>query len=158
MKHKKTMSIIAFLLLGLAGLYAQEGLTASGGEATGAGGTSSYALGQVSYTTNTGSNGSLSQGVIQPFEIYAILGIEETTIDLVMDVYPNPTNHYLTLKTGDNADYNYQLYDMQGKMIENKRVTTNSTTISMDALLTATYFLKITNNSQLVKTFKIIKN
>lgn len=158
MKHKKTMTIIAFLLLGLAGLYAQESLTASGGEATGAGGTASYSVGQVFYTTNTGSGGTLTQGVIQPYEIYAILGIEETAIALEMAVYPNPTSSYLTLKTGDNADYSYQLYDIQGRIIENKKVTTNNTTISMEALPTATYFLKVTNYSQLVKTFKIIKN
>ena len=158
MKHKKIMTIIAFLLLGLAGLYAQEGLTASGGEATGAGGTASYSVGQVFYTSNTGSTGIVSQGVIQPFEVYIILGIEETEIYLEMSAYPNPTSNYLTLKTGNNAHFSYQLYDMQGRIIENKKVTTTDTTISMETLPTATYFLKVTKDSQLVKTFKIIKN
>ena len=41
MKHKKTITSIAFLLLGLGGLYAQESPTTAGGEATGTGGTSS---------------------------------------------------------------------------------------------------------------------
>ena len=53
MKHKKTITSIAFLLLGLGGLHAQEALPATGGEATGAGGSSSYTVGQVVYTTDT---------------------------------------------------------------------------------------------------------
>ena len=70
MKHKKTMTSFAFLLLGLGGLQAQESPTAAGGEATGSGGTASYSIGQVVYTTNTGTNGSVAQGVQQPFVIF----------------------------------------------------------------------------------------
>ena len=70
MKHKKTIVSISFLLLGIiGGLHAQESPTAAGGEATGTGGTSSYSVGQVVYTTATGTNGSLAQGVQQPYEI-----------------------------------------------------------------------------------------
>ena len=58
MKHKKTITSVVFVLLGLGGLHAQENPTAAGGEATGTGGTSSYSVGQVVYTTNTGANGS----------------------------------------------------------------------------------------------------
>jgi hypothetical protein len=53
MKHKKTITSFAFLLLGLGGLQAQESPTAAGGEATGTGWTASYSLGQVVYATST---------------------------------------------------------------------------------------------------------
>ncbi len=56
MKHKKTITSIAFLLLGLGGLHAQESPTATGAEATGTGGTASYSIGQVVYTTNKSKN------------------------------------------------------------------------------------------------------
>jgi hypothetical protein len=158
MKHKKTMTSVAFLLLGLGGLHAQESPTASGGEATGAGGTASYSVGQVVYTTATGTNGSVAQGVQQPFEISTTVGINETAIHLEMSVYPNPTTNYLTLKTDDNSNLSYQLYDLQGKVIENKEVNANSTIITMEALPKATYFLRVTDNKNTVKTFKVIKN
>ena len=45
MKHKKTITSIAFLLLGLGGLHAQETVPGTGGDATGSGGSSSYSLG-----------------------------------------------------------------------------------------------------------------
>ncbi len=67
MKHKNTMMSAAFLLLGLGGLQAQENTIATGGEATGAGRTASYSVGQVVYTTATGANGSVAQGVQQPY-------------------------------------------------------------------------------------------
>ncbi len=56
MKHKATMTSIAFLLLGLGGLHAQETVSTTGGDATGTGSTTSYTIGQVVYTTNTGNN------------------------------------------------------------------------------------------------------
>jgi hypothetical protein len=158
MKHKKTMTSFAFLLLGLGGLQAQESPTAAGGEATGSGGTASYSIGQVVYTTNTGTNGSVAQGVQQPFEISTTVGINETSIHLEMSVYPNPTTDYLTLKVEDNSNLSYQLYDLQGKVIENKKVNANSTIITMEALPKATYFLRVTDNKNTVKTFKVIKN
>ena len=158
MKHRNTITSAAFLLLGLGGLHAQESINGSGGEATGTGGTASYSVGQVVYTTATGTNGSVAQGVQQPFEISTTVGINETTINLEMSVYPNPTTNYLTLKTDDNANLNYQLVDLQGKVIENKKVIANSTTISMEALPKAIYFLNVTKDNQVVKTFKIIKN
>ena len=99
-----------------------------------------------------------SQGVQQPYEISTTVGINETSINLELSVYPNPTTDYLTLKVEDNTELNYQLYDNQGKIIENKKVTANSTTISMEALPKSIYFLNITDNKQVVKTFKIIKN
>ena len=160
MKHKKAITSITFLLLGLGGLHAQETLTTSGGDATGTGGTSSYSVGQVVYTANTGTNGSVAQGVQQPYEISVTTGINETTINLGMTIYPNPTTNYLTLKVDDNelSTLSFQLIDLQGKVIENKKVTATTSTINVESLPKATYFLTVTDNNQLIKTFKIIKN
>ena len=158
MKHKKTITSITFLLLGLGGLHAQETVTTSGGDATGTGGTASYSVGQVIYTTATGTNGSIAQGVQQPYEIAVTTGVNKTTINLELSVYPNPTTDYLTLKVEDNTELNYQIYDNHGKVIANKKVTATTSTINLESLPKATYFLNVVNNSQVLKTFKIIKN
>jgi len=152
------MTIVAFLLLGLGGLHAQQTVTTTGSEATGTGGTASYTVGQVVYTTNTGTNGNVAQGVQQPFEISTTLGISETTINLELSVYPNPTTDFLTLKVEKTDGLTYQLYDLQGKIIESKAVNSPSSNISLEAQPTSIYFLKVTKNKQIVKTFKIIKN
>lgn len=162
MRHLKTITNLAFSLLCLGGLYAQESPIAAGGEATGSGGTISYSVGQVSYITNTGTNGSIAQGVQQAYEISVTTGVKETTINLEMSVYPNPTTNYLNLKVDltslSNHQLSYQLIDFQGKVIDTKKVTTAHTTITMESLAKATYFLKVSKHDQLIKTFKIIKN
>ena len=158
MKHKKTITSVAFLLSGLGGLHAQESPTAAGGEATGTGGTTSYSIGQVVYTTNTGTNGSVAQGVQQPYEISTTVGINETAINLEMNVYPNPTTNCLTLKVEKTEGLTFQLYNLQGKVITNKKVNSATTRVAMENLPTATYFLNVVKNKQIVKTFKIIKN
>jgi hypothetical protein len=160
MKRTKPIASIAFLLLGLGGLHAQETLTTTGGEATGTGGTASYSLGQVVYTTATGTNGSVAHGVQQPYEISTTVGINETSINLDLSVYPNPTTNYLQLKVESEKleSLNFQLIDLQGKIIESKKVTASNTILKMEALPKAIYFLTVTKGNQLIKSFKVIKN
>src|SRR6056297_978638 len=76
--EKKTVILIAMLLFGpgLTGANAQQAMPASGGDASGSGGFVSYSVGQVVYTTHTGANGSVAQGVQQTYEIAVESGIE----------------------------------------------------------------------------------
>lgn len=162
MRHKRLqLSAVLLLGLGLTGLQAQETIPATGGNASGSGGSVSYSVGQVVYTTNTGTNGSVAQGVQQPFEISMVTGLEEAKgISLSVTAFPNPTTDYLTLSIAefDISNLSYQLYDMQGKLLENKKITGNQTSIVMSNLVPATYFVKVTDGNKEVKTFKIIKN
>ena len=154
-----TTTAFAFLL-GLGMATAQEAAVATGGDATGAGGSSSYSVGQVVYTTNTGSNGSVAQGVQQPYEISITTGMDVKTIQLEMVVYPNPTTDFLKLKVENGVYENasFQLYDVQGKMVETKQLIENTTTIKMISYPKGIYFLKVADNNMVIKTFKIIKN
>ena len=162
MRHKKLkLSAVLLLGLGLTGLQAQTSINATGGNASGSGGSASYSVGQVVYTTNTGTNGSVAQGVQQPFEISVVTAIEEAKgINLSVSAYPNPTTDYLTLsiKEFDISNVSYQLLDMNGKLLQNEKITGNQTSIVMSNLVPATYFVKVIQDNKEVKTFKIIKN
>ena len=120
----------------------------------------SYTVGQIVYTTDTASNGSVAKGVQQPFEISVVTGIDETEINLFVSAYPNPTNDYIILKFNNfqPETFSFQLYDMNGKLIEYKRISGIETSIVMNKLANAAYFLKVISNNKEVKTFKIIKN
>jgi hypothetical protein len=157
---KKITTTAFTFLLGIGMVAAQESPVATGGDASGAGGSSSYSVGQIVYTTNAGSNGSVAQGVQQPYEISVTTGIDVKTIQLEMLVYPNPTTDYLTLKIEniEVSTLNFQLYDVQGKIIENNQILDNTTTIKMLQQSKGIYFLKVANNNVVIKTFKIIKN
>jgi hypothetical protein len=47
---------------------------------------------------------------------------------------------------------------MQGKLLQNEKITGNETSIVMNNLVPATYFVRITEGNKEVKAFKIIKN
>ena len=94
-------NLIALLLFGfsLAGLNAQEAFPVAGGDAVGSGGSVSYTIGQVFYNTQIGTNGSIVQGVQQPYEISVVSGVKEAEgINLEITAYPNPTSDFLRLK------------------------------------------------------------
>jgi hypothetical protein len=162
MRHKRLkLSAVLLLGLGLTGLQAQTSVNATGGNASGSGGSVSYSVGQVVYTTHTGTSGSVAQGVQQPFEISVVTGLEEAKgINLSVSAYPNPTTDYLTLEVKDYelSTLHFQLFDMNGKLLQNERITGTQTSIVMSNLVPATYFVKIIQNEKEIKSFKIIKN
>ena len=162
MRQKRLkLSAILLLGLGLTGLKAQESVNATGGNASGSGGSASYTVGQVVYTTKTGTNGSVAQGVQQPYEISVGTGIGTAKgINLSVTAYPNPATDFLTLEVKDFelSTLNFQLYDIQGKLLQSKKITGNQTSIVMSNLVPATYFIKVIQGNKEVKTFKIIKN
>lgn len=165
MKYMK-LKLSAILLsgLGLTGLQAQEVLPAAGGNAMGSGGKVSYSIGQMVYTTTTGTNGTVAQGVQQPFEISVVTGLAEAKgINLMVSAYPNPTTDYLNLKVDASTklsleSLSYQIYDMKGKLLETKKLDGHQTRIVTGNLLPATYFLKVIEGKKETATFKIIKN
>ncbi len=145
----------------MARLQAQDAIATSGGIASGTDGSASYTVGQMLYTTNTGTSGSVAQGVQQPYEISIISGIKEAIgITMECSVYPNPTKDFLTLKVENYKleTLSYQLYDVTGKLIENKIIEGNLTNIAMSSLNASLYFLKVLQGRTEVKTFKIVKN
>ena len=155
-----------FLVL-LAGCFslliaqAQSTIPASGGNAGGSGGSVSYTVGQIVNVTISGSNGSVIEGVQQPFEISVITEVGNTEeITLSCSVYPNPVTYFLTLKigTGVKVKLSYKLYNINGKLLENKKILTDETQIAMVTYASGTYLLRVTDNKKDLKTFKIIKN
>ncbi len=65
----------------------------------------------------------MAQGVQQSFEISEVIGIEEVkNINILVTIYPNPTNDYLTLNVKDFeiSTLSYQLYDIDGKLLKAK--------------------------------------
>jgi len=76
MRDKKLKLILMLLLTAcFTGVSAQEAVLATGADAAGSGGKVSYSVGQIAYTSQTGSNGSVTQGVQQPYEIFATVGV-----------------------------------------------------------------------------------
>ncbi len=157
---KKNKLMMALLLFVAIKGFSQENANAAGGNIAGVGGSVDYSVGQVVYTTNTGLDGSVSQGVQQPYAVTELLGAENPSISLVVKAYPNPTQNYLTLNVGNNeiSNLTFQLIDVNGRLIENKKISNAIEVIDMEKLQAAVYFLKVARNNKEIKNFKIIKN
>ncbi len=155
---KKTI-LIVFVLFAAQLVYSQQTVSASGGEATGAGGSSSYTVGQVFYTTTAATTGSVSQGVQQAFEFQTLSNPRLTTVNLAAVTYPNPTTDFVVLKITDSTLKNlrYILFDINGKSIASGAIAASNIKIPMKHLSIGMYLLKVTRKNQLLKTFKIIK-
>jgi hypothetical protein len=160
-KNRSRPILLLATVLQWAGLsQAQESVNATGADSFGSGGSIAYSLGQVVYTTNTSAFGKVSQGVQQAYDIFTV-GINETDLNVSLSVFPNPSSDYLTLQVNDFelSNLNYQLFDIQGKLLSNGKVTAKQTQINTSSLSPATYFINVeTQENKKVQSFKIIKN
>ena len=158
--YRKCIAIFAGCLLWLSSTQAQQATTAAGGDALSTGGSVAYSVGQIDYITIIGNDGSVAQGVQQPYEFYIVAGVENDLVHLVVDAYPNPISDFLQLHIEyDNwQDVIFQLVDIEGSIIESRKITSATETIDMSLLSSDIYFLKVSCQGKELKTFKVIKN
>ena len=155
------LSSLTLLLFSPFLAYSQEAVVVAGGNTESSEGSISYSVGQVFYITIENEDGTVSQGVQHPFEIFVETSIdEEDQISIFCSAYPNPTTGNLTLKVEsfDTSEMIYQLFDFNGRIISNHSLSGTETTIDMTNLPSSTYFLKVLEGSKEIKTFKIVKN
>ncbi len=161
MNTKKTViTFVSAMVLSTSGLMAQKGPVAAGGEASGTGGSVSFSIGQIDYITATGIGGRITQGIQQPYEIFRV-SVENLDIELLASVFPNPTRDGITLRIPLGMPMDqlaYRVFDLTGKIITEKNITSHDTSVDLTSVANATYLLKVYNNEQEVSTFKIIKN
>lgn len=161
--RKKKLSLATILIYTIfpLAISGQETIPATGGKGSGTGGTVTYTVGQLFYHNHHSETGMVAEGVQQPYEIYIVTAIEEAEgIELFVKVYPNPVESILQLKveTSRFKDLSFQLYNMNGMLIESGAILSELTKINMHSLNPAVYFLKIQDSTQKeYKTFKIIK-
>jgi hypothetical protein len=159
---KKAIShILSVILLSFLqwNLYAQESINITGKDISGDGGAVSYSVGQIVYHSQADGNYSITEGVQQPYEI-SVVGIDDAeNIQLTMKVFPNPVENQLNLsiETGVLFGYSYQLTDMEGRMLQQEKITYNHSVINLIDFASSTYFVSIWQLNKKLKTFKIIK-
>lgn len=155
---KSKLLIYSLILCSGSTLFGQQAVTASGGNGLSSSGSMSFTVGQVSYQS-VESNGSVSEGVQQAFEIYTV-GISDFSIKVELLVYPNPTADQLTLQcTSEKKEIlNYRLKDASGKLLLEQPVTEEKALIDLLNYANGAYFLEVFNAEKSIQTFKIIKN
>ena len=161
MKINAILLTLGIFLIGSTDCLGQTSVNTSGGEASGTGESSaSYTVGETVFTDPSGNGSSTSsQGVQQAYEF--IVGIDElTSVELLLNLFPNPASESVTLSIDEPSvtDFRYKMYDLNGKLLMENRVTSDMTLIPIEAYADGTYLLEVLQKFRTVKSFTIIKN
>lgn len=112
-----------------------------------------YSVGEVFVnTTNLNDASSGIIGAISSIE-FTSLGIDELEITDELKFYPNPTSSSVFLELKNEIVKQIFIFDLNGKLIENKNIVNNQ--FDLSNLQTGTYIIKTDNQN--IKSFKIIK-
>jgi len=157
------MKLISYFLLFVLffsnNFFSQQAIVPSGGDHSGSGGSMSFSLGQSSYTTNNAASGeSNAEGVQHAYEIYAYSTVNELNSSVNINISPNPTPDILNIHINDFKSYSYSLHEWNGKVLISDKLINENTNLNLQKLARSTYLLKVFNENQFVKSFKIIKN
>ena len=119
----------------------------------------SYTIGEVvtEFGVDSTNNVHLTQGFQQSY--ISIVSVEDHLIDIEINVYPNPAVDFLNVQISDLTDVeNYSLFDMSGKLIENKPIPSKQFKIGFQQVSMGTYFIVFSNKEKKLKTLKVLKS
>ena len=152
----KKNTIVFFSLLSTLSVSAQEVVSTQGDSYSNANGSIDYTIGEVVINTGTDGTNDLTQGFHQTN--WNFVGLEDHTPDYEATIFPNPTEDVLNIKTSMFENVTYTLYDAQGKLVMQDILSTEQTPIQVSQLAPGSYSLTLKNETQNLKTFKLIKH
>lgn len=121
-------------------------------------GTINYTIGQMSYHTMSDGTYEMSEGVQHPIEIELIEVYDEQLV-IDISVFPNPVSNNLMIHVENLIPYNLsmELFDINNRIILKQNIIQHKTIISFNKYSNGVYFLKLSDKSDLLKIYKIIK-
>ncbi len=115
----------------------------SDGGVIGIGGTNSVDLGYHHVcVVKIGPNDSFPY-CLAPHNLEQLVGIDETAASLGIDIYPNPAEDYLMIKSESGSDLEIEIINSFGQVILKKSVNQPSNSIDVSAISSGIYFVKV---------------
>jgi len=108
------------------------------------------------YMHHEGSFGQLDNIRITKIAPSATTGIFSQNIENPILIYPNPASSELTVKSDNNQQLEFKLYDITSRKILSKTFN-NSTKINLDQLTTGVYLYEVENKDGVMKKGKVVK-
>jgi len=151
----KYISILLFCLIFFKS-NAQEIVSAGGDTYTNSNISVSWTIGEPVTETISNTSNILTQGFHQTK--LSVIGIYDiSSKDMLISLYPNPTQDFVNLKTVDYENLSFQLFSFNGKLIKTNKLFSKNTEVKLNNLSAASYFIKILEWDKIIKTYKIIK-
>ena len=144
-----------FSLLATGTVSAQEVVSTQGDSYSNASANIDFTIGEVIIDTGTDGNNDLTQGFHQTN--WNFVGLEDFAPNYEAIIFPNPTEDVLNIRTSAFENVTYSLYDAQGKLVIQDKLSSEQTPIQVSQLAPGSYSLTLNNATQNLKTFKLIK-
>ncbi|MBK8497538.1 MAG: T9SS type A sorting domain-containing protein [Flavobacteriales bacterium] len=137
---------------------AQSGTVATGGDASGPGGSISSSIGQVGYRAVVSAGGTVGEGVQQAYE-YLVLPVYDQVSAWMAFVSPNPTSDGITVQLTDvlEGKPRFELLDAEGQLVRAGQLASSHAFIPMQELPSASYLLLLYHAGGDHTVFKILK-
>lgn len=87
----------------------------------------------------------------------SVLGLEEATIDSMIQLYPNPSTGVFHLQNGSDESVRLSVLNAIGQKIYSMNNVGNSASISLESFPSDIYFLNVITSSGTVLTKKLVK-
>lgn len=151
----KKKSILLLTLLTTLSVTAQEVVSTQGDSYSNANGSIDFTVGEVVINTGTDGTNYITQGFHQTN--WNFLGIENNAPDFEATIFPNPTEDILNIKSSKFEDVTYILYDAQGKVVVQDKLSEELTLIEVGHLAPGNYSISLNNKTENLKIFKLVK-
>ena len=151
----KKKTIVLFSLFASISVSAQEVVSTQGESYSNASAKIDFTIGEVVINTGTDGTNDLTQGFHQTN--WTCLGVEDFAPNFQATIFPNPTQDVFNIKTSVFENVTYTLYDAQGKLVMQNILSAEQTPIQVSQLAPGSYSLTLNNETQNLKTFKLIK-
>ena len=151
----KKNTIVVFSFFAVLSGSAQEVVATQGDSYSNASANIDFTLGEVIIDTGTDGNNDLTQGFHQTN--WNFLGVEDFAPNYEATIFPNPTEDVLNIRTSTFENVTYTLYDAQGKLVMQNILSAEQTPIQVSQLAPGSYLLTLNNETQNLKTFKLVK-
>ncbi|MDB2656890.1 T9SS type A sorting domain-containing protein [Crocinitomicaceae bacterium] len=152
----KRHTLVLFSLFASISVSAQEVVSTQGESYSNASGSIDFTIGEVVIHTGTDGTNDLTQGFHQTN--WNFVGVEDHAPNYEAIIFPNPTEDVLNIRTSTFENVTYTLYDAQGKLVMQDILSAEQTPIQVSQLAPGSYSLTLNNQTQNLKTFKLIKH
>ena len=152
----KKITFVLFSLFATLSVSAQEVVSTQGDSYSNASGNIDFTIGELIIDTGTDGTNDITQGFHQTN--WNFLGVEDFAPNYEAIIFPNPTEDVLNIKTSMFENVTYTLYDGLGKLVMQDILSAEQTPIQVSQLAPGNYSITMTNETQNLKTFKLVKS
>ncbi len=119
----------------------------------------SWSLGEPVIETWSQGSTVLTQGFQQPI-LVSVSIYEHPELNFDISAFPNPTSDFLNvvISNGTYDNMEYFLFDVTGKILENRPIVSEQTEIMFTHLPVSVYYVRIIHGDRKLETFKVVKH